>query len=321
MNYRRLGRAGIKVSELSFGSWVTFGPQIGVGEATEILGYAYEQGVNFFDNAEAYSSGESERIMGAAIAQLGWPRHSYLVSSKFYWGIHDTVNARFTLNRKYLIEAVNASLERFGLDHLDLIYCHRPDAETPIEETVYTMHELVAEHKAHYWGTSEWSADEIRAAIAVAREHHLHAPVVEQPEYNMLTRAKVEVEYKRLLDEEGIGLTTWSPLASGLLTGKYANGIPAGSRASLPGYEWLKEMLTDPKSASIVKQLEPIAKQLDLTMGQLAIGWCLANPQVSTVILGASNRAQLEENLGAQAAHERLTPEIQDNIRKILEAK
>ena len=321
MNYRRLGRAGIKVSELSFGSWVTFGPQIGVGEATEILGYAYEQGVNFFDNAEAYSSGASERIMGAAIAQLGWPRHSYLVSSKFYWGIHDTVNARFTLNRKYLIEAVNASLERFGLDHLDLIYCHRPDAETPIEETVYTMHELVAEHKAHYWGTSEWSADEIRAAIAVAREHHLHAPVVEQPEYNMLTRAKVEVEYKRLLDEEGIGLTTWSPLASGLLTGKYANGIPAGSRASLPGYEWLKEMLTDPKAASIVKQLEPIAKQLDLTMGQLAIGWCLANPQVSTVILGASNRAQLEENLGAQAAHERLTPEIQDNIRKILEAK
>ncbi len=183
------------------------------------------------------------------------------------------------------------------------------------------MHELVAEHKAHYWGTSEWSADEIRAAIDIARAQHLHAPVVEQPEYNMLARTKVEVEYKRLLDEEGIGLTTWSPLASGLLTGKYANGIPAGSRASLPGYEWLKDMLTDPKSTAIVKQLEPIAKSIDVTMGQLAIGWCLDNPKVSTVILGASNRAQLEENLGAQVAHERITPEIRDAITAILNGK
>jgi len=315
MRYRRLGRTGLKISELSFGSWVTFGTSVGLSEAVTLLDAAYQAGVNFFDNAEVYAGGESERLMGKAIRELGWPRHSFLVSSKFFWGIHDTVNANHTLNRKYLIEAVEASLERFGLDHLDLIYCHRPDPETPLEETVVAMHELVSQHKAHYWGTSEWSAEEIRGAIDFARANHLHAPVVEQPQYNLVSRWRVEVEYARLLREEGIGLTTWSPLASGLLTGKYRNGIPAGSRATLPGYEWLRDYLTDPARNQAVEALVPIAKDLDTSLGQLAIAWCLANPHVSSVILGASNVEQLYENLGALEVVDRLTPEVRERIQ------
>jgi voltage-dependent potassium channel beta subunit len=318
MQYRHLGRTGLKVSELGFGSWVTFGTQLDVGKAAEILQRARDAGINLFDNAEAYAGGESERIMGQAIARLGWPRWSYVVTSKFFWGIHDDVNTHHTLNRKYLVEAVNASLERFGLDHLDIIYCHRPDPSTPIAETVFTMSELVSEHKAHYWGTSEWSAQEIRQAIEIARANHLHPPVVEQPEYNLLHRERVEVEYARLIAEEGIGLTTWSPLASGLLTGKYLNGIPAGSRASLPGYEWLRDMLTDPARLDIVRKLEPIAKQLDVTLAQLAIGWCLLNPAVSSVLLGATSISQLEENLGALDARDRLTPEVVASIEAIV---
>ncbi len=318
MKYRRLGRTGLKVSELSFGSWVTFGPQLDVGRAADLLAQAYEAGVNFFDNAEVYAGGESERIMGEAIARLRWERHSYVVTSKFFWGIHDGVNSRNTLNRKYLIEAVDASLERFALDHLDLIYCHRPDPETPLAETVFAMSELVSAHKAHYWGTSEWSADEIRGAIAIARENHLHAPVVEQPQYNLLERNRVEVEYKRLLEEEGIGLTTWSPLASGILTGKYRDGIPPGSRASLAGYEWLAPYVTDPKRQRVAEELAKVARNLDLTPSQLAIAWCLLNPNVSTVILGATSQKQLEENLSAASVLDRIDQAARAQIDAIV---
>ncbi len=318
MNYRRLGRTGLKVSELSFGSWVTFGAQLDVGKAADLLAQAHEAGVNFFDNAEVYAGGESERIMGEAIARLGWKRHDYVVSSKFFWGIHDSVNSRNTLNRKYLIESVGASLERFGLDHLDIIYCHRPDPETPLAETVFAMSELVSAHKAHYWGTSEWSADEIRGAIAIAKENHLHAPVVEQPQYNLLERNRVEFEYRRVLTEEGIGLTTWSPLASGLLTGKYSNGTPPGCRASLPGYEWLVPYLTDPKRQEVVRELAKVAKALDLTLSQLAIAWCLLNPRVSTVILGATTSKQLEENLSAASVLDRLDQGAREQIDAII---
>ena len=246
MEYRRVGRSGLKVSVLSFGSWVTFGTQVDTNLAKECLTAARDAGVNFFDNAEAYAGGESERIMGQAIAELGWPRWSYVISTKIYWGIHDAVNMRNTLNRKYLMQAIDGSLERLGLDFVDLLYCHRPDPETPIEETVWAMSDIVSSGKALYWGTSEWSADEIRAAWEIAERHHLHKPVVEQPQYNLFERRRVEQEYARLYDDIGLGLTTWSPLASGLLTGKYLDGIPDDSRAALPGYEWLRERLADP---------------------------------------------------------------------------
>ncbi|MHB8191316.1 MAG: aldo/keto reductase [Ferrimicrobium sp.] len=314
MNYRHLGKTGLKISELSFGSWVTFGTQVDGASAAEMMQLAYENGVNFFDNAEVYAGGESERIMGAAIAELGWPRHSYVVTSKFFWGINDGPNTHNTLNRKYLLEAVDSSLERFGLDHLDVIYCHRSDPTTPIEETVVAMHELVSAHKAHYWGTSEWSIDEIRAAIEIARHHHLHPPVVEQPQYNLLARARVEKEYAPLIKDEGIGLTIWSPLASGALTGKYLDGVPADSRAALPGYEWLAPMITDANRAGTVRKIADIAKRLDVSMTQLAIAWCLLNPAVSTVILGASRRSQLVENLGASEVVTLLTDEVRAEI-------
>ncbi|HYF45159.1 MAG TPA: aldo/keto reductase, partial [Acidimicrobiales bacterium] len=234
MEHRRLGHAGIKVSQLSFGSWVTFGTQLGKDEAMELLQTARDAGVNFFDNAESYAGGESERVMGQAIAELGWERKSYLISTKLFWGIDDdAVNLSNTLNRKYLLQAIDGSLERLGLDFVDLLFCHRADPETPIEETVWAMSDIVSSGKALYWGTSEWTADEIRAAHAVAERHHLHKPVVEQPQYHLLERRRVESEYARLYDEVGLGLTTWSPLASGLLTGKYLDGIPEGSRLAL----------------------------------------------------------------------------------------
>jgi voltage-dependent potassium channel beta subunit len=299
MPYRRLGRSGLKVSVLSFGSWVSFGPQLDVGRARDCLAAAYDAGVNFFDNAEAYAGGESERIMGEAIAALGWPRGSYVVSSKYFWGLGGGVNGRHTLNRKYLLEAIDPSLERFGLDHLDIVYCHRPDPETPIDETVGAMSDIVASGRAHYWGTSEWSADEIRAAWNIAERHHLHKPVVEQPEYNLFSRRKVEREYARLYEDIGLGLTTWSPLASGLLTGKYLDGVPDGSRATLPGYEWLKALLTDPDRNAKVRRLAAVADELGCSVAQLSIAWCARNPHVSTVITGASRVQQVEENLGA----------------------
>ncbi|MGH9065725.1 MAG: potassium channel beta subunit family protein [Acidimicrobiales bacterium] len=310
MEYRRLGRSGLEVSVLGFGSWVTFGPQMDGARASECLAAAYDGGVNFFDNAESYAGGESERMMGSAIAELGWPRHSYVLSTKFFWGLHDTVNTRNTLNRKYLLHAIDASLERFGLDFVDLVFCHRPDPETPVEETVWAMSDIVSRGQAHYWGTSEWSADDIRAAWEIAERHHLHKPVMEQPQYNLLSRERVEQEYARLYEDTGLGLTTWSPLASGLLTGKYLDGVPEGSRASLPGYEWLRGTLTDPGRNEKVRALAAVAEDLGCSLAQLAIAWCARNPRVSSVITGASRVEQVKENLAALAVLPRLTEDV-----------
>ena len=299
MPYRRLGRSGLKVSVLSFGSWVTFGPQLAGHGAAECLDAARQAGVNFFDNAEAYAGGESERIMGEAIRDLGWKRHEYVVSTKLFWGLHGGPNMRNTLNRKYLGQAIEGSLERFGLDFVDLVYCHRNDPDTPLEETVWAMSDMVERGQALYWGTSEWPADEIRAAWEVADRHHLHKPVMEQPQYNLLNRRKVEKEYRRLYDDIGLGLTTWSPLASGLLSGKYRNGIPDDSRAALPGYEWLRDRMSDEGANRAVQELSAVADDLGCTPSQLAIAWCARNPHVSTVITGASRVEQVRENMGA----------------------
>ncbi len=318
MQYRHLGRSGLQVSELSFGSWVTFHNQADVDAAYEMMAAARDYGVNFFDNAEVYAGGRSEEVMGAALKKLGWRRSSYVVSTKFFWGLHDGVNERNTLNRKRLIEAMNGSLKRFDLDYIDLIFCHRPDPATPIEETVWAMHNLIEWGKAIYWGTSEWSAAEIVAAIEVAEKHHLHKPVMEQPHYNMLVREKFEKEYARLFNDYGYGSTTWSPLASGLLTGKYNDGIPADSRGALKGYEWLREALTNPDSLSKVKKLQPIADELGVTMAQMAIGWCLKNPNVSTVITGASRVSQVHDNMKALDAAAKLTPEVMTQIDDVL---
>jgi voltage-dependent potassium channel beta subunit len=319
MEYRRLGRSGLKVSVLSFGSWVTFGQQLDTGLARDCIAAAWDGGVNFFDNAEAYAGGESERIMGKAIAELGYPRHAYVISTKLFWGIHgDVVNMTNTLNRKYLTHAIDASLDRMGLDFVDLVFCHRADPDTPIEETVWAMSGMVSSGKALYWGTSEWTADEIRAAWLIADRHHLHKPVMEQPQYNLFERRRVEKEYARLYEDIGLGLTTWSPLASGLLTGKYVDGIPEGSRASLPGYEWLRDSLTNPKRNASVRALGAIADRLGCTLSQLAIAWCAANPNVSTVITGASRVEQVHENLGAMAVLAQLTPEVLDEVQATL---
>lgn len=315
MEYRRLGRAGLRVSVLSFGSWVSFGTQLGVDTALECMQAAYDAGVNFFDNAEAYASGESETIMGKVIDTLGWPRWSYVISTKLFWGLHDAPNMRNTLNRKYLLQAIDGSLERLGLDFVDVLFCHRSDPDTPVEETVWAMSDIIASGRAHYWGTSEWSADEIRAAWDVADRHHLRKPVVEQPQYNLLARRRVEREYARLYEDIGLGLTTWSPLASGLLTGKYLDGVPEGSRAALPGYEWLRDSLTDEQANEKVRRLLPIAHELGCTPAQLAIAWCARNPHVSTVITGASRVQQVHDNLGALDVLHRLTDDVMARIR------
>ena len=314
MQYRRLGRAGLQVSVLSFGSWVSFGGQLRGNDARDCLAAAYDGGVNFFDNAEVYTHGESEEIMGKAIADLGWPRHTFVLSTKFFWGIHDAVNMQNTLNRKYLLQAIDASLRRLRVDFVDLVFCHRADPDTPIEETVWAMHDIVSSGRALYWGTSEWSADEIHAAHAVAQRDHLRRPVMEQPQYNLFTRTKVEEEFAPLYDEVGLGLTTWSTLASGLLSGKYQDGVPKGSRATLEGYEWLRDRLTDASANERVRTLTRIARELDVTTAQLAIAWCASNPHVSTVITGASRADQVRENLGALRALERLTPDVRRRI-------
>ncbi|MBV8193942.1 MAG: aldo/keto reductase [Candidatus Dormibacteraeota bacterium] len=317
MQYRRLGRAGVRVSVLSFGSWVSFGPQLAGDGARDCLAAAYDAGVNFFDNAEVYARGESERIMGEAMAALKWPRHTYLVSSKYFWGIERAVNMQNTLNRKYLLQAVEGSLRRLRLDFLDLIFCHRPDPETPIEETVYAMHQIITSGRALYWGTSEWSADAITEAWEIAERHHLHKPVMEQPQYNLVFRDKVEREFAPLYERIGLGLTTWSPLASGLLTGKYLEGVPEGSRASLEGYEWLRTFLTDPGANDKVRALRDVANDLHVSLAQLSIAWCAANPHVSTVITGASRVEQVQENMGALDALERVTPEVRARLDEI----
>jgi voltage-dependent potassium channel beta subunit len=316
MEYRRLGRSGVKVSVLSFGSWVTFGPQLDLDRVLGCMTEARDAGVNFFDNAEVYAGGESERLMGKALAELGWDRRDFLISTKFFWGIHEGPNTRNTLNRVYLLDAIDRSLDRLQMPYVDIAFCHRPDPNTPIEETVWAMSDIVASGKARYWGTSEWSADEIRAACLIAEKHHLRKPVTEQPQYNLLHRERVENEYARLYEDEGIGTTIWSPLASGLLTGKYREGIPEGSRGSLPGYTWLQKAVTDPDRNAKVAALEPIAKELECTLAQLAIAWCARNPNVSTVITGASRAEQVRENMAALEVIERLTPEVMDRIEQ-----
>ncbi|MCC7150882.1 MAG: aldo/keto reductase [Rubrivivax sp.] len=313
MQFRRLGRAGTRVSALSLGSWVTFSNQIDTKAATEMLAAAFDAGINFFDNAEAYALGQSETIMGQVFRQLGWPRLHYLVSTKFFWGLEREghgVNYRNTLNRKYLMQAIDGSLRRFGLEHIDLVYCHRPDPHTPIEETVQAMSDMVTQGKALYWGTSEWSAADIRAAWEIAERHHLHKPVMEQPQYNLLHRRRVEQEYARLYEDLGLGLTTWSPLAGGLLSGKYKDGAPAGSRGTVASYASLRNELTDPAKNAAVAALAPIAAELGCTLAQLAIAWAAHNPHVSTVITGASRPEQLQQNLGALAVLDQLSPEV-----------
>lgn len=314
MEYRRLGRAGLQLSALSFGSWVTYGNQVDESAAVEMMGAAYDAGVNFFDNAEVYSGGRSEEIMGAALRKLGWARDAYVVSTKFFWGIESGPNRESTLNRKYLLHAIDGSLKRFGLDFVDLVFCHRPDPNTPIEETVWAMHDMIARGKALYWGTSEWPADAIATAYELAERHDLHKPVMEQPQYNLFTRHRVEDEYARLYQDIGLGLTTWSPLASGLLSGKYADGIPADSRAALRGYEWLREDLTDKQRLEATRKLGAIAADLGCTTAQLAIAWCASNPHVSTVITGASRVAQVRENMKAIDVIPRITPDVHARI-------
>ncbi len=321
MQYRRLGRSGLQVSELSLGSWVTYHNQVDTGAATEMLAAAFDAGVNFFDNAEVYAQGESEVVMGQAFKALKWNRLDYIVSTKFFWGLaresNTDANRRDTLNRKYLMQAIDGSLKRMQLDFIDLVYCHRPDPLTPIEETVHAMSDMITQGKALYWGTSEWSAADIRAAWEIADRHHLHKPVMEQPQYNLFHRQRVETEYARLYEDTGLGLTTWSPLASGLLTGKYRNGIPAGSRGSMESMSWMREQLQDQAKNAAVAELEKVAAELGGNVAQLAIAWVNRNPRVSTVILGASKAGQLQDNLGALALTPKLTPEVLARIDAI----
>jgi voltage-dependent potassium channel beta subunit len=299
VDYRKLGPTGLRVSALGFGSWVTFANQLDRAKASECMAAAFAAGVNFFDNAESYAGGNSERVMGAAIAELGWKRSEYVITTKFFWGIDGGVNTKDTLNRKYLLGAIDASLERLGLDFVDIVYCHRADPETPVLETVWTMHDIISTGRAHYWGTSEWPAETIAAAHEVAERHHLRAPVVEQPQYNVFTRERVEQEYKGLYESPGLGLTTWSPLSSGILSGKYLDGIPADSRLGRPGYGWLRGPAEDPSVRAKVTALAAIAREIGCTPAQLAIAWCTKNPNVSSVITGASRVEQVRENIAS----------------------
>ncbi len=316
MNYRRLGSAGLKISELSLGAWVTYGGQVGEEVAVKCMSRAYDAGVNFFDNAEAYADGNAETVMGNVIKKLGWRRESIVVSSKVFWG-GDGPNDK-GLSRKHISEACRNSLRRLQLDYLDLFFCHRPDPNTPIQETVRAMDDLVHQGKILYWGTSEWSAADIMRAHGIARELGLTPPQMEQPQYNMLHRDRVEKEYLPLYREIGLGTTIWSPLASGLLSGKYNNGTPLGSRATLEGYEWLRKNVMTPRNIEKVKLLEPIAKELGCTMAQMGLAWCLKNPNVSTVITGASRPEQIVENMKALEAVPKLDPEIMERIEGVL---
>ena len=319
MNYRRLGRAGVKVSELSFGAWVTFGDQVGDDVAFECMTAAYEAGVNFFDNAEAYAGGQAETMMGKVLKRAGWRREGLVISTKLFWG-GDGPNDT-GLSHKHLMEGINQSLRRLQLEYVDLLFCHRPDSNTPIEETVRAMDLIIRQGKAFYWGTSEWSAAEVMRAHGVAREYGLIPPAMEQPQYHMFARDRVEKEYAPLYRDLGYGTTIWSPLASGLLTGKYNNGIPADSRANLKGYEWLKRDVITPKRIAKVKLLEPIANELGCSLAQLALAWCLKNPNVSTVITGASRAEQVRDNMQALDVTPKLTPEVMQRIETVLDNK
>jgi voltage-dependent potassium channel beta subunit len=306
----------VKVSELSLGAWVTYGGQVGEEVAVKCMSRAYDAGVNFFDNAEAYAHGNAETVMGNVFKKLGWRRDDLVVSSKVFWG-GDGPNAK-GLSRKHIYEACRNSLKRLQLDYLDLFFCHRPDANTPIEETVRAMDDLIHQGKILYWGTSEWNAADIMRAHALARELGLTPPQMEQPQYNMIHRERVEQEYSPLYREIGLGTTIWSPLASGLLSGKYAKGTPPGSRATLQGYEWLRENVMTTENVEKVKFLEPIAKEIDCTMAQLALAWCLKNPNVSTVITGASRPEQVTENMKAEEVLPKLSSEVMDRIEDTL---
>ncbi len=320
MEYRRLGKSGLKVSALSLGSWLTFGKQISDSVAEDLMRVAYDNGINFFDNAEVYANGQSEIVMGNILKKMNWDRSTYLVSSKVFWG-GDKPNQK-GLSRKHIIEACDAALKRLQVDYLDLYFCHRPDRNTPIEETVWAMHSLILQGKVLYWGTSEWSAQEITAAHWAAERYALIAPVMEQPQYNMFHRQRFEIEYNRLYKDFGLGTTIWSPLASGLLTGKYNNGIPEEStRLTMEGLEWLKDKTLSEERISKVKQLEPIAKRLNTTLTQLSLAWCLKNPNVSTVILGASKLSHLEENLKSITVYEQMTDEVLNEIESVLNNK
>lgn len=320
MEYRRLGRSGLKVSEFSFGSWVTFDAQVDDSAAVECMSIAYDAGINFFDNAEVYANGKSEEIMGRALKKLGWGRDTYIVSSKVYWG--GNLPTQKGLSRKHVHDACHAAMKRLQVDYLDLYYCHRPDLETPIEETVRAMHDLISQGKVLYWGTSEWSAQQITEAFQVARQYNLTPPTMEQPQYNLFHRDRVEAEYLPLFTNYGLGTTIWSPLASGLLTGKYQNGIPTGSRMTLPGYEWLKARLQTPQGQQQIQkvsELEKLGKSMDISLTHLALSWCIKNPNVSTVILGASKASQLKENLKAQEVKNKLTPDVMKKIEEIVQ--
>ena len=322
MDYRRLGKSGLKVSEFSFGSWVTFGKQVDGNDAKSLMTIAYDAGINFFDNAEGYEAGNSELVMGQALHSLGWTRDSYIVSSKVFWGGEKPTQRG--LSAKHVTEACHAALRRLQVDYLDLYFCHRPDIDTPIEETVRAMHNLIAQGKVLYWGTSEWSAQQITEAHAVARAAGLTPPTMEQPQYNLIERQKVEADYVPIYDTYGLGTTIWSPLASGILTGKYNAAIPNDSRMTLPGYEWLKDMLaSDAGQAKLAKtrSLNELADKAGLPLAHLALLWCLANPRVSTVILGASRASQLSDNLAALKSKAKLTPEVMAEIETIMANK
>jgi voltage-dependent potassium channel beta subunit len=306
----------LKVSELSLGAWVTYGGQVGEEAALKCMTTAYEAGVNFFDNAEAYAAGKAEVVMGNVFKKTGWPRENFVVSSKVFWG-GEGPNDR-GLSRKHIYEACRRSLKRLQVDYLDLFFCHRPDPTTPIEETVRAMDDLIHQGLVLYWGTSEWSAADIMRAHGIARDRDLTPPQMEQPQYNLLHRERVEKEYLPLYRDIGLGTTIWSPLASGLLTGKYNQGIPPGTRASLPGYEWLKEYFITPENIEKVKQLQPTAKSLGCTLAQLALAWCLKNPNVSTVITGATRPEQVVENMKAEEVVEKLDQGVMEKIDSIL---
>lgn len=322
MEYRRLGNSGLKISALSFGSWVTFGNQIGDNTAEECMKLAYDNGINFFDNAEVYASGQSEIVMGNILKKMNWRRDSYIVSSKVFWGTTGREwPTQWGLSRKHVTEACNQALKRLQVDYLDLYFCHRPDIDTPIEETVWAMHNLIQQGKILYWGTSEWSAQEIQEAFTVARQHHLIPPTMEQPQYNMFHRKRFEVEYFKTFRDYGYGSTIWSPLASGVLTGKYNDGTPKGARLDMKNMEWLREKTLTEEHIEKVKKLTQLATEIGVNMACLAIAWVLKNPNVSTVILGATKVEQLKNNLKALEAVPLLTDEVIEKIERILENK
>ena len=320
MNYRRLGKTGLKVSELSYGSWVTFSFQVGLDEASKLMNVAYENGVNFFDNAEAYASGESEIIMGNVLKKYGWSRDSYIISSKVFWGGEQPTQRG--LSHKHVVDACHAALKRLQLDYLDLYFCHRPDPDTPIEETVRAMHTLIMQGKICYWGTSEWSAEEIKEAYKISRDLGLTPPSMEQPQYNMFEREKMENEYKQLFETEKMGTTIWSPLASGFLTGKYLKGMPENTRTSLKNYKFIKDSF-ESEDYKIrhkkVEKLQNLARQINIPLVNMAIGWCLKNNNVSTVILGASQIEQLKQNLETLNYVDQINDEVMAKVENILQ--